>query len=60
MGVAVVRELAGIVIVNKREPDKETLKRAQEENIPVLITELPAFEIVGQLYQLGLSGNPGR
>ncbi|MFC1683115.1 DRTGG domain-containing protein [Candidatus Zixiibacteriota bacterium] len=58
VGVAVVRELAGIVIVNKREPDKETLERAEEEQIPILVTELPAFEIVGRLYQLGLSGNP--
>jgi hypothetical protein len=58
VGVAVVRELAGIVIVNKREPDQETLERAEEEQIPILVTDLPAFEIVGQLYQSGLSGNP--
>jgi hypothetical protein len=60
VGVAVVRELSGIVIVNGREPDKETLERAEEEQIPILVTGLPAFEIVGRLYQLGLSGHPDR
>ena len=44
----------------KPPPDKETLERAEEEQIPVLVTELPAFEIVGKLYQLGLSGYPER
>ena len=29
IGVAVVRELSGVIIVNGKEPDEETLKRAQ-------------------------------
>ncbi|KPL19533.1 MAG: serine kinase [candidate division Zixibacteria bacterium SM23_81] len=60
VGVAVVRELAGIVIVNGREPDEETLKRAQEEGIPIMVTSLPTFDVVGRLYQLGVSRAPGR
>ena len=35
---------------------EETLKKAAEEKIPVMVTELPAFELVGRLYQLGISG----
>jgi predicted transcriptional regulator len=56
VAVAVVKELAGVVIVNGREPDEETLTRAEREGIPILVTELPTFEVVGRLYQLGLRG----
>jgi hypothetical protein len=30
----------------------ETLKKAREENIPILVSPLPAFETVGRLYTL--------
>lgn len=56
VGVASLKEIAGIIIVNKREPEEETLKKAEEENIPILVTELPTFEIVGRLHRLGISG----
>ncbi|MBM3709383.1 MAG: serine kinase [Actinobacteria bacterium] len=57
IGVAVLKELAGIIIVNGRKPETETLKKAEQENIAVMVTELPAFEIIGKLYGLlkGLS-----
>jgi len=52
VGVATLKELIGIIIVNGREPEKETLKKAEEENIPIMVTELPAFEIIGKLYKM--------
>ena len=52
VGVVVLKELAGIIIVNGRKPEEETLRKAEEENIPIMVTELPAFEIVGRLYRL--------
>ncbi len=55
VGVATLKELIGIIIVNGREPEEETLKKAEVENIPIMGTELPAFEIIGKLYRL-LSG----
>jgi hypothetical protein len=48
--------LAGIIIVNGREPDETVIKKAAEENIAILLTKLPAFEIVGKLYDLGIRG----
>lgn len=56
VAVAVLKELAGIVIVSGREPQQETLMKAEEEGVAILVTELPAFEVVGRLYQLGLRG----
>ncbi|MBA7491082.1 hypothetical protein ES702_01627 [subsurface metagenome] len=52
VGVAKLKELTGIIIVNRREPEAETLKKAEKENIPIMVTELPAFEIIGKLYKM--------
>ncbi|MDP2897781.1 MAG: DRTGG domain-containing protein [bacterium] len=56
VAVAVLKELAGIVIVNNREPEAGTLSKAEQERVPIVVTELSTFEIAGRLYQLGLRG----
>jgi hypothetical protein len=56
VGVASMKDVAGIVIVNGREPEEDTLKKAEQENIPIMLTKLPTFEIVGRLYKLGVRG----
>jgi serine kinase of HPr protein (carbohydrate metabolism regulator) len=52
IAVAKLRDLAGIVIINNRQPDEETLRRAKEENVPLLCTGEIAFRIAGKLYAL--------
>ncbi len=52
VAVATLKELAGIVIVGGRKPAEETLAKAEQENIPIVLTELGAFEIIGQLYKV--------
>lgn len=52
IAVAKLKDLAGIIIVNNREPDEDTLKKAKEEKVPVLCTSEMAFEVSGKLYQL--------
>jgi hypothetical protein len=54
VAAASLKNLAGIILVRNRIPDEETLKRASEEKIPIMVTPLPAFEVVGRLYDLGL------
>lgn len=56
VAVASMKELAGIMIINGREPAAETLAKANEENIPLLVSRLPAFELIGRLYGLGIGG----
>jgi len=56
IAVASMKGLSGIVIINGREPEEETLERAVEENIPVLLSPVPAFELIGRLHALGISG----
>ena len=56
IGVAVLKSIAGIIIVNNRIPEEEMLKKAVSENIPIMTTSLPTFEVIGRLYKLGISG----
>jgi len=56
VAVAIMKELAGIILAGGREPDSDTLKKAEEEEIPILVSPLFTFEVVGKLYQMGISG----
>lgn len=54
IAVASSKELSGIIIVNGRKPEEETLKRAKEEKIPVMISNLLTYEVAGRLYEIGI------
>jgi hypothetical protein len=54
VAVAFLNNLAGIVIVGGREPEPETLEKAEEQGVPIMVSGLPAYEIVGRLYQMGI------
>jgi hypothetical protein len=56
VAVAQLNNLAGIVLVNGREPELPTIERAEAEGIPIVTTALQAFEVAGILYQLGVRG----
>ncbi len=56
VAVATLKELAGIIIVNGRLPEKEAVRKAQEEDIALMVTDLPSFEIIGRLWELGIRG----
>ena len=54
VAVASLKDIVGIVVIGGRKVEEETIEKAETENIPILATELPAFEIVGKLYELGI------
>jgi hypothetical protein len=54
VAVAVLRELSGIILVNGRQPDDVTRTKAEDEGVPLLISPLSAFQLGGQLYELGI------
>ncbi|MBN1411579.1 MAG: hypothetical protein JW969_12095 [Spirochaetales bacterium] len=56
VAVACMTGIAAIVLINNREPEKETLEKAEAEGVPLLVSELPAFELIGRLYSLGIPG----
>ncbi len=52
VAVAGLNNLAGILLINGREPTKETKERAEAEGLPVMVSELSSFEVAGKLYQM--------
>ncbi|MGD9517927.1 MAG: DRTGG domain-containing protein [Armatimonadota bacterium] len=54
VAVAALAHLAGIVIVSGFEPEEDTLARAEEEGMPILLTAETAYTVAGRLYELGV------
>ena len=56
VAVAVMKSLGGIILINGREPEEDTVQKAEAESLPILVSDMPAFELVGRLFTLGVSG----
>lgn len=52
IAVASLKDHAGIIIVQGAEPEPDTLEKASAEGIPVMVSPLQAFELVGKLHRL--------
>jgi len=52
MAIASLKELAAVILVKGLMPDTNTIAQSNEENIPILSTDLEAFEISGKLFQI--------
>lgn len=57
VAVGVMKSLAGIVLVKDREPEENTIARARDEDLPLLVSSLSSFELAGRLYALGIKGD---
>jgi hypothetical protein len=56
VAVAQLKNLACIVLVNGRALEEDARTRAEAEQIPIISTGLPAFDVAGILYGLGIRG----
>lgn len=52
MAVALLREMAAVIIVGGHQPDEDTLEKANEEEIPLLLWPGSAFELAGRLWSV--------
>ncbi len=52
VAVAVLKELAAIILVNGRSPADDTVKKALEEHVPILLSAETAFAVAGRLHRL--------
>jgi len=52
IAVAKLKDLAGIIIVNNREPDEETIKKAETEKVMLMGCKERAFQISAKLFNL--------
>src|SRR5664279_4775151 len=51
IGVAVMLNLAAVVIAGGTRPDPGTIEKATEENVPLYTTDLTLYETVGKAYE---------
>jgi predicted transcriptional regulator len=52
MAIASLKELAAIILVKGLQPEPDTMAQSNEENIPILSTDLEEFDISGIVYNL--------
>jgi len=58
VAVAVLREMAAVVLTGQRAPDPDTVSKAEQERIPILVWPGSAFELAGRLYAAGVGKGP--
>jgi hypothetical protein len=56
VAVASLNDLAGVILVNGRRPEKSTVEKAETEEVPLLVSTESTFEVCGRLYALGIRG----
>lgn len=57
IAVAVLREMAAIVLVGGHQPDPDTIQKADAEEIPLLLWDGSAFDLAAALHDAGVA-NP--
>ncbi len=56
VAVATVKDLSGIILINGRVPEEDTIQKAEEEHLPIMVSDMSAFDVAGRLYALGITG----
>lgn len=51
VAVAVLKEMAAIVIAGGGSPSPEAVEKADAENIPILTSSMSSFELAGKIYR---------
>ena len=59
VNVAVLHEMAAIVLTGGQTPDQETIDRANQEGIPLLLGSHSAYDLAGQAVAAGLVNSTG-
>lgn len=57
VAVCALNDLAGVVIAGGKQPQPDTVTKAREEGVVVLLSPLTSYELAGQLYKLGVRGS---
>ena len=54
VAVAVLREMAAIIITGGQTPDDETIQKADQEGIPILLWPNSSYSLAGHLFSAGI------
>lgn len=49
LAVAVLREMAAVILVGGHQPDQDTIAKADKEGVPILLWSGSSFELAGRL-----------
>ena len=52
MAVASLKDLSAVIIVKGSLPENDTIRKSNEENIPILSAGADTFKVAGMLYEL--------
>jgi hypothetical protein len=58
VAVAVLRDMAAIIVTGGQTPDDETLQKANQEGIPIMLWPDSSFQLAGRLYSIGIGNAP--
>jgi hypothetical protein len=53
VAVAALREVSAVVITENAQPDADVIEKANQQNVILLATSEPSYQIVGKLWELG-------
>jgi len=54
LAIVFFKSLAGVILPGGLQLDEPAAEKAIEKKLPVFLSQLSAFEIVGRLYELGI------
>ena len=54
IAVAILREMAAVILTGGNVPDDATRTKADEEKIPIMLSDQRTYELAGQLYAAGV------
>jgi predicted transcriptional regulator len=54
VAVAVLREMAAIIVTGGQSADNDTLNKANQEGIPILLWPGSAYQLAGRLFSAGV------
>jgi predicted transcriptional regulator len=58
VAVAVLREIAAVILTGGHAADPDTVKKADQEQIPILQWDRSAYELAGELFARGVGAPP--
>ncbi len=54
VAVAALREVSVVIITENSQPEEDVIAKANEQNVILLASKEPSYEVVGQLWELGI------
>ena len=54
VAVAALREVSAVIITENAQPDADVIEKANDQDIVLLSTALPSYEVVGRLWEMGI------